>query len=234
MIQPAEPTKSDLKEFSDPGKFPGRVEYTPRGRWLRWAGDEGRTYYREYESRARFAGMPLVHFTAGTHPTTGKSRAAIGWIAIGQYAYGGLAIGQFAVGLVSVGQFSLSLLAGVGQFTTGMIAIGQVAVGGLIGVGQLASESSPSANSQSDGRLSAPCRLAWDRRPRRRPGPRLPFRRPPWRIRLQESRPPDRLDSDGSCAPELGMPTSPAGFASASLSARWARSVTSATCNSPR
>jgi len=98
---------------------------------------------REYRSPWSFLGLPLVHVCL--HPRRDEaSRPALGWIAIGNYAfgilfaYGGVAVGAvsaggISVGLVSIGAMSLGFLA-LGGLAVGAYAMGGVAVG-LIATG---------------------------------------------------------------------------------------------------
>lgn len=92
---------------------------------------------REYISRAKLFGLPLVHWRSfGTMRKPGeKVRPAIGWIACGERAYGILyASGGIAVGGISTGGVSIGLLAfggvSVGLLALGGFAIGAVALGG--------------------------------------------------------------------------------------------------------
>jgi hypothetical protein len=100
--------------------------------------------FYEYRSKAKFLGLPLVHFRFG-NPFAGWKNPARAWIAGGDFAVGGLAafgalavapvsFGGIAVGLLPVGGFALGLLVfggfGFGWWTYGGIAIGWQAVGG--------------------------------------------------------------------------------------------------------
>jgi hypothetical protein len=64
-------------------------------------------YGFEYRSKARVAGLPLLHVSFKYRPNR-VPVVAKGWIAIGQFAAGGLTISQFGVGLVSVSQFTIA------------------------------------------------------------------------------------------------------------------------------
>jgi hypothetical protein len=112
------------------------VEETPRGTWRRYVYPNGKRF-AEYTSRASWGGMPMVHYTWGICPETGKRVMANGVIAIGRWARGFIAIGQFAVGFVAIGQCAIGLVLGLGQFTTGAIAIGQLSLAMLFGLGQI-------------------------------------------------------------------------------------------------
>jgi len=82
---------------------------------------------REYRSRLRLFGIPLVHvkFAGAEQGET----PAIGWIAGGEVAYGVLfAWGGFAVGFVSVGIVSLGVLS-LGAVGVGLLGLGTVGVG---------------------------------------------------------------------------------------------------------
>jgi hypothetical protein len=114
-----------------------KVERTALGTWKSFMFPTGRTY-REFVSHRRVLGMPLVHYTAGVCPETGRRKVARGFFAFGRVACGVFAFGQAAFGLFAFGQAGLGLLLGIGQATCGLLAVGQVAVGGLFGLGQVA------------------------------------------------------------------------------------------------
>jgi hypothetical protein len=92
--------------------------------------------FEEYTSYARAFGLPLVHYTRGKCPETGKRVVAKGVIAIGRMAVGVLAFGQASAGLIAIGQLAVGLLFGLGQGSTGVLAIGQLALGLALGLGQ--------------------------------------------------------------------------------------------------
>jgi len=92
----------------------------------------------EYRSRLRIGGLPLLHIVRGVDPATGRRRAAVGVVAVGQVAVGVVAVGQLAIGGVTVGQASFGLLGGVGQLATGLVALGQIAFGTVGAAGQIA------------------------------------------------------------------------------------------------
>jgi len=121
-----------------------RVEYqtetTHFGTWRRYLYPTG-VYFAEFKSHSTFLGLPLVHYTCGICPETGKRIVAKGVIGIGRLATGILAIGQASFGVVAVGQLGLGLLLGLGQGSTGWIAIGQLAIGLYFGLGQMATGS---------------------------------------------------------------------------------------------
>lgn len=105
--------------------------------WRRYVYARG-DLFEEFVSHATIMGWPLLHYTRGRCPETGKRVVAKGVIAIGRLAVGGLAVGQAAAGLIAVGQLGLGLVAGLGQACTGIYAVGQLALGYQLGVGQLA------------------------------------------------------------------------------------------------
>ena len=98
------------------------------GTWRRFAYPNGK-YFAEFRSHATFWGLPLLHYTRGICPETGRRVVAKGIVAVGRLAMGALAIGQASFGLIAIGQAGLGLLLGLGQVATGEIAIGQVALG---------------------------------------------------------------------------------------------------------
>lgn len=110
---------------------------TRAGTWRRFLWPTGELF-EEYRSDQRFLGLPLIHFTRGRSPETGKRVVARGVIAVGRRAVGIFAVGQGALGVVAVGQASAALLLGVGQATLAPFAFGQAAIGLVVGLGQLA------------------------------------------------------------------------------------------------
>jgi RNA polymerase sigma factor (sigma-70 family) len=91
----------------------------------------------EYRSKAKFLGVPWVHFRFSS-PDEGE-RPVFGWIAAGDRAYGllfawgGIAIapisiGAFSVGLLSIGALGVGVI-GLGTFGVGLFAMGAVSVG---------------------------------------------------------------------------------------------------------
>ncbi|MBI1317853.1 MAG: hypothetical protein GC168_02755 [Candidatus Hydrogenedens sp.] len=113
-------------------------EETASGLWRRYVYPDGRLF-AEYQSRAKLPnGWPLVHFTRGKCPDTGRLIVAKGGIAIGRLAVGGIAIGHASAGIIAFGQASAGLLFGLGQATCGLVCLGQLALGGLFGLGQAA------------------------------------------------------------------------------------------------
>jgi hypothetical protein len=120
------------------GKIEYKVEETPGGVWRRFVYPTGASYV-EYRSNTLIFGLPMIHFTSGRCPETGKRKIARGFIALGRKAVGVIAIGQASAGIVALGQASLGLLLCLAQAGTGLIAIGQLALGAIFGAGQLAS-----------------------------------------------------------------------------------------------
>ncbi len=114
-----------------------KVEATHWGTWRRFVYTNGK-YFAEFRSHATFWGLPLLHYTRGICPETGRRVVAKGIIAVGRLAMGALAIGQASFGVIAIGQLGLGLLLGLGQGATGLYAIGQVSIGVLFGLGQVA------------------------------------------------------------------------------------------------
>jgi hypothetical protein len=117
------------------------IEETPWGVWRRFLYPTG-AYFAEFRSHRTLFGLPLLHFTRGICPETGKRVVARGVVAVGRLAVGILALGQAAAGLVAVGQLGLGLLFGLGQAATGVGAVGQLTLGLYLAVGQLAASNS--------------------------------------------------------------------------------------------
>ena len=84
------------------------------GIWRRFAYPNGK-YFAEFRSNATFGGLPLLHYTRGICPETGRRVVAKGIIAVGKLAMGILAIGQASFGIIAIGQLGLGLLLGLGQ-----------------------------------------------------------------------------------------------------------------------
>jgi len=114
-----------------------KVEKSRFGVWRRYLYPTGASF-AEFRSRGRLFGLPIVHYTRGICPETGRRVVAKGVVAVGRVAAGVLAIGQASFGLFALGQLGVGLLLGVGQASAGLTAIGQVAVGIYLGLGQLA------------------------------------------------------------------------------------------------
>ncbi len=112
-----------------------KEEQSRWGVWRRYLYESGLSY-QEFKSYATVGGMPLIHYTYGVNPTTGKRDLAKGFLAVGRKACGVIAIGQFAVGIIAIGQLALGVMLGLGQASIGWIGIGQLAVGLWFGLGQ--------------------------------------------------------------------------------------------------
>jgi hypothetical protein len=108
---------------------------TSWGTWRRFVYPNGQRF-EEFRSHRDWAGMPLLHYTYGVCPETGRRIMAKGVIAIGRTARGIIAIGHASIGLVAIGQLAVGLLLGLGQAATGAFCLGQLALGILVGVGQ--------------------------------------------------------------------------------------------------
>lgn len=113
-----------------------KVEETNFGVWRRYGYING-TSYHEFKSHTSIFGMPLLHYTYGRNPETGRRVVAKGVIAVGRLACGVLAIGQAAFGLLAFGQLAIGIVFGLGQLSTGVAAVGQMAIAVLFGAGQL-------------------------------------------------------------------------------------------------
>jgi hypothetical protein len=114
-----------------------KVEKTPSGTWRRYQYPSGQTF-AEYKSDQTWFGLPLLHFTAGKCPETGKRVVAKGVVAGGRFAMGILAIGHASFGLVALGQLAIGILLGLGQGATGAFVAGQMALGAYLAIGQIA------------------------------------------------------------------------------------------------
>jgi hypothetical protein len=113
-----------------------KVDETRFGVWRRFVYPDGQLF-EEFTSHQRLIGLPLVHYTRGKCPETGKRLVAKGVVAIGRLAVGILAIGHASAGVVAIGQLGLGLVFGLGQASTGMLAIGQLAIAAEFGLGQI-------------------------------------------------------------------------------------------------
>jgi hypothetical protein len=114
-----------------------KIETTQWGAWRRFVYLDGK-YFAEFRSHAMFWGLPLLHYTHGICPETGRRVIAKGIIAVGRLAIGMFALGHASFGLIAIGQLGLGLFLGLGQASTGLYAIGQAAIGVLFGIGQVA------------------------------------------------------------------------------------------------
>jgi len=114
-----------------------KIDETPLGTWRRFMYPDG-GLFEEFTTHRRLFGLPLLHYTYGKCPETGRRIVAKGIIAVGRMSLGGLAIGQASCGVLAVGQLALGALFGLGQASTGLFAMGQLAMAALFGVGQFA------------------------------------------------------------------------------------------------
>src|SRR5690242_5759546 len=96
-----------------------KIEETALGTWRRFLYASGKSY-AEFTSRRRIFGLPLIHYTSGVCPETGRRRVAKGIVAIGRVSVGVCAIGQAAFGVLAVGQLALGICLGLGQLATGL------------------------------------------------------------------------------------------------------------------
>lgn len=113
------------------------VQETANGIWRRYLYPDGKRF-AEFKTYLNVGGLPLVHYTYGRCPQTGRRITAHGIIAVGRIASGVIAVGQFAMGLIAIGQLSIGLLLAIGQASFGAYCIGQLAVGLFFGAGQFA------------------------------------------------------------------------------------------------
>jgi hypothetical protein len=114
-----------------------KYDETPFGVWRSFGYSTGEVF-QEYRSNLDLFGLPLVHYTRGRCPETGRRIVAKGVFAFGRIACGVFAFGHAALGVVAFGQLALGLLLGLGQASTGLVAVGQIAVGFFFGLGQFA------------------------------------------------------------------------------------------------
>lgn len=114
-----------------------KIQETNFGVWHRYMYING-TSFHEFKSHTSLFGLPLVHFTYGRCPETGRRVIAKGVIAIGRLACGIVAIGHASLGLLAIGQLALGIVFGLGQLSTGLTAVGQAAISLYFGLGQFA------------------------------------------------------------------------------------------------
>jgi len=124
-----------------------KIEETRLGTWKRYLYPTG-ARFAEFTTHAAFFGLPLLHFTFGICPETGKRKIARGVIAIGRLSMGILALGQASMGVIALGQLGIGVLA-LAQGAFGMLVIGQLAVGIRFASGSSPSATSPSASSDA-------------------------------------------------------------------------------------
>ncbi len=113
------------------------TEQTAHGVWRRYLYPSGQRF-AEFKTYLSIGGLPLVHYTYGICPQTGRRVTAHGVVAVGRIASGVIAIGQMAIGLVAIGQLSIGLLLAIGQASFGAFSLGQLAIGLFFGAGQFA------------------------------------------------------------------------------------------------
>src|SRR4051794_22959082 len=130
-----------MSTVANPNVLRNDVDYitqeTANGVWRRYLYPNGRRF-AEFKSYLNVGGLPLIHYTQGICPQTGRRVTAHGIIAIGRIASGVIAIGQFAMGLIAIGQLSIGLILAIGQASFGTVCFGQLAAGLLFGAGQFA------------------------------------------------------------------------------------------------
>jgi len=112
------------------------ITETETGIWRSYVYESGISF-REYRTKAEILGMPLIHYTYGKCPETGRRIPAKGFIAVGRLSRGVIAIGHASAGVIAVGQFALGILV-LAQFGFGIVGLGQLAVMLLLGIGQVA------------------------------------------------------------------------------------------------
>jgi hypothetical protein len=114
-----------------------KIEETGRGVWRRYLYPNGQ-YFAEFRSHTMVFGLPLLHFTRGICPETGRRVVAKGFIAIGRMAVGVIAIGQASAGILAIGQAACGAVFALAQASAGYVAVGQLAVAAQFAAGQLA------------------------------------------------------------------------------------------------
>ena len=77
-----------------------KVDQTSLGCWRRFVYPSGQSF-EEFVSHKKLLGMPVLHFTRGRCPETGRRIIAKGIIAIGRLSIGIVAIGQASAGILS-------------------------------------------------------------------------------------------------------------------------------------
>src|SRR5690349_15773238 len=87
-----------------------KVEYkfdeTASGVWRRYLYPDGQLF-EEFVSHRWMGDIPLIHYTRGKCPETGKRVVARGVLAIGRIAVGFVAFGQMSVGVIAFGQLAI-------------------------------------------------------------------------------------------------------------------------------
>ena len=115
-----------------------KIKETSLGTWRSFMYING-TSFHEYKSHATLFGLPVLHYTYGRSPETGRRICAKGIIAVGRLACGFIAIGQASLGLLAIGQVAFGVIFGLGQLSSGVAALGQVAIAAYLGLGQFVS-----------------------------------------------------------------------------------------------
>ena len=110
-------------------------EETALGVWRRYVYPSG-SRFEEFKSHGYIGPLPILHYTYGKCPETGRRIVAHGFIAVGRLARGVIAIGHASVGIIAIGQLAIGLGLGLGQAATGIVAIGQLGIGAYFGLGQ--------------------------------------------------------------------------------------------------
>ncbi len=99
-----------------------KVEYqivkTRFGVWRRHLAPTG-AYFAEFRSHGQVFGLPLLHYTRGICPDTGRRIVAKGVVAVGRLAVGGIAVGHASAGLVAIGQL------GIGEYVLAQVGFGE-------------------------------------------------------------------------------------------------------------
>ena len=124
-----------------------QVTETEAGTWRRFMYPSGKVF-SEYKSHRTWGGLPLIHYTFGRSPETGKfvtahgvlaiGLVARGYLAFGLVARGLLAIGFLAFGFIALGWVGIGLLLGFGQLAVGLFSVGQFAIAVIFALGQFA------------------------------------------------------------------------------------------------
>ncbi len=70
-----------------------KIQETSFGVWRSYMYPSGQLF-QEFTTHARVLGLPLIHYTYGRSPKTGRRVVAKGIVAVGRFAVGVLAIGH--------------------------------------------------------------------------------------------------------------------------------------------
>lgn len=114
-----------------------RVTETPLGMWRRHRSTSDQLF-EEFTSHAHLGGLPLLHFTRGKSPETGKRKTARGIVAIGGKAVGIIALGQLAWGVIAIGQVAVGMVFSLGQAAFAAVTVGQLSIAVIFALGQFA------------------------------------------------------------------------------------------------